>query len=86
MIVAICENCGRFDHILANINTLYKADNIIKKPVFLLSSDSITWLLNPGKHHIKVSWPNRVNTNCALIPVGQPCRNVTTFGLHWDIG
>ena len=38
---------GRFDHMMANINTLYTAHELQKKPVYLLSSTQVVSLLQP---------------------------------------
>lgn len=78
---------GRIDHIMAHINTLYKAHNFLKnKDIYVLSKNSIAWMLAPGKHSIlipklfveKEYW-------CAYVPIGSQCI-VTTSGLKWDLG
>lgn len=82
----MAENCGRFDQITANINTLFKARNIVPGlKIYHLASDSITWLLDQGSHEIKI--PENVRKSkewCALIPIGSPCQ-VTTTGLKWNL-
>lgn len=82
----IADTCGRFDQIMANINTLYKARNILPKTkVFILSQESLTWLIDEGSHAIDI--PASVLKNdewCALIPVGCPCQ-VSTKGLKWNL-
>ncbi|XP_062121944.1 thiamin pyrophosphokinase 1 [Drosophila sulfurigaster albostrigata] len=84
--VVVFHDCsGRLDQVMANLNTLYKMqkDNC---NVYLLSGDSITWLLRPGKHTIQI--PLDLVTNqrwCSLIPVGSPAHNVTTTGLKWNL-
>ncbi|XP_016951342.1 thiamin pyrophosphokinase 1 [Drosophila biarmipes] len=84
-VVVFHDNSGRLDHVMANLNTLYKSqkDNC---NVFLLSGDSVTWLLRPGKHTIQV--PVDLVTSqrwCSLMPVGSPAYNVTTTGLKWNL-
>lgn len=84
-----CENDGRFDHVMSNVNTLFKMSKLSTAKnlkVFLLTSSSITWLLQPGYHTLQIQselWNEK--SYCALIPVGQPCRHVTTTGLKWNL-
>ncbi|XP_043654431.1 thiamin pyrophosphokinase 1 [Drosophila teissieri] len=84
-VVVFHDNSGRLDQVMANLNTLYKSqkDNC---NVFLLSGDSVTWLLRPGKHTIQV--PTDLVTSqrwCSLMPVGSSAHNVTTTGLKWNL-
>ncbi|XP_033163699.1 thiamin pyrophosphokinase 1 [Drosophila mauritiana] len=84
-VVVFHDTSGRLDQVMANLNTLYKSqkDNC---NVFLLSGDSVTWLLRPGKHTIKV--PVDLVTSqrwCSLMPVGSSAHNVTTTGLKWNL-
>lgn len=85
-IIAICDCSGRFDQILANINTLYinqQKSSDKSRPLFILSSNNLTWLLNEGVHEIYI--PNEVrNLWCSLIPIGHSC-TVTTTGLKWNL-
>ncbi|XP_017141778.2 thiamin pyrophosphokinase 1 [Drosophila miranda] len=84
-VIVFHDTSGRLDQVMANLNTLYKAqkDNC---NVFLLSGDSITWLLRPGKHTIQVPL-DLVKTQrwCSLMPVGSMAHNVTTTGLKWNL-
>jgi thiamine pyrophosphokinase len=85
-VVTICENSGRIDHILANINTLYK--NLQKSPelskaVYILSSGSLTWLIGPGQHTIHIP-ENLRKYWCSLVPVGS-LATATTTGLKWNL-
>ncbi|KAL7012283.1 hypothetical protein ACKWTF_014743 [Chironomus riparius] len=85
-IVALCETSGRIDQILANINTLHKnlqKPNDISRPVYILSSTSVTWMLQSGQHEINIPEEIR-NMWCSLIPIGQPT-TVTTTGLKWNL-
>ncbi|XP_016926376.4 thiamine pyrophosphokinase 1 [Drosophila suzukii] len=84
-VVVFHDTSGRLDQVMANLNTLYKSqkDNC---NVFLLSGDSVTWLLRPGKHTIQV--PVDLVTSqrwCSLMPLGSPAHNVTTTGLKWNL-
>nr|XP_050869975.1 thiamin pyrophosphokinase 1-like [Vespula vulgaris] len=86
-IFVIVENSGRFDHLLGNINTLYKADKIIQNiQIIQVASDSLTWLLKPGFHRIKI--PDillQENNWCGLLPIGAPVNQITTTGLKWNL-
>lgn len=53
-IIVLCENSGRMDHIAANINSLFKCHQRSSVPVFILTSNSISWLLQPGHHQIHI--------------------------------
>lgn len=82
----VAEVNGRFDQVMANINTLFKAKSIVPHlKVFQLATESITWFLDEGTHVIAVPSCLRQNKEwCALIPVGSPCQ-VTTSGLKWNL-
>jgi thiamine pyrophosphokinase len=85
-IVAICENSGRLDQIVANINTLFKNQKksaTISRPVFMLASTNLSWLLSAGQHEIHI--PEGVRKMwCALMPVGA-ATVVSTEGLKWNM-
>lgn len=86
-IYVLTEVAGRLDHLMANINTLYKSESILPDTsVFLLCSDSIAWLLKPGTYVISIPQIIRENKNwCSLVPIGAPAV-VTTSGLKWNLG
>ncbi|XP_067640871.1 thiamine pyrophosphokinase 1 isoform X2 [Eurosta solidaginis] len=84
-VIVLLENTGRLDHIMANINTLYKVQSD-KLNIYLLSSTCLSWLLLCGKHKILI--PNELvecEHWCALIPVGSKANTVTTTGLKWNL-
>lgn len=84
-VVVFTECSGRLDQTMANLNTLYKMQKE-KCNVYLVSGDSITWLLRPGKHTIQI--PLDLVTEqrwCSLMPLGSPAHNVTTTGLKWNL-
>lgn len=85
-VYVIADTSGRFDQVIANINTLYKANSIIPGiKVFQLSKESLTWLLNNGCHSIEIPEILRESEEwCALMPIGNPCQ-VTTKGLKWNL-
>ncbi|XP_069941894.1 thiamine pyrophosphokinase 1 [Cherax quadricarinatus] len=77
----------RFDHVIANIATLYKVEMLISVPVVIVCGGSIYWLLAAGDHSIQVAEDIIFNPQCSwcgLVPVGQPS-TVTTTGLKWNL-
>ncbi|XP_058834983.1 thiamin pyrophosphokinase 1-like isoform X2 [Topomyia yanbarensis] len=85
-ILVLCESSGRLDQIMANINTLFLARDILPNAfVFLRPSNSLSWLLPAGTHLIQIP-PRLVHERiwCSLFPIGQRavCR---TSGLHWNL-
>lgn len=84
-VVVFHDSSGRLDQVMANLNTLYKMQKDTCN-VYLLSGDSITWLLRPGKHTIQVPLDLVSNQRwCSLMPVGSAAHNVTTTGLKWNL-
>lgn len=81
------DTYGRFDQIIANINTLFKALHICPNMhVYSLAKDSLTWVLTAGQHQIIIPEELRRSKDwCALIPIGSKSV-VTTRGLKWNLG
>jgi len=83
-IFAFVETSGRLDQVMANLETLFHAPDLLPAPVFLISSLSISWLLPPGRHQIQSAGFVSDRTNCGLIPLdGRTV--VTTTGLKWNL-
>ncbi|KAK3736181.1 hypothetical protein QZH41_017003 [Actinostola sp. cb2023] len=75
---------SRIDHFFGNFHTLYHATKMTDKDVFLIIDDSVNVILRPGKHTIHVG-TGLEGDWCGIIPVGQPCKSITTTGLKWNL-
>ncbi|XP_021941184.1 thiamin pyrophosphokinase 1 isoform X3 [Zootermopsis nevadensis] len=86
-IIAVCETSGRLDQILANLNTLYKAKDIVGNvPVYQLAKNSLSWLLAAGSHQINVGDATvKKGCWCSLVALGAGVERVTTTGLKWNL-
>jgi len=85
-ILAFCENTGRFDQIMANVETLFVSRSFLPKEatqVYIFGSSSITWLLSPEASHT-IHCDGLDVAYCSLIPVSGPS-TVTTTGLKWNL-
>ncbi|CAH0553109.1 unnamed protein product [Brassicogethes aeneus] len=85
-VFVLADTCGRLDQIMANLNTMYKANSILEDvAVFQIASNSLSWVLHKGEHRILI--PEELRSNhewCALLPIGMPCQ-VTSTGLKWNL-
>ncbi|ENN82044.1 thiamin pyrophosphokinase 1 [Dendroctonus ponderosae] len=85
-VFVLADTSGRFDQIIANINTLFKAAVFMKDTkIYQIASNSITFLLPPGNHRISIPESLREKQEwCALMPLGAPCM-ATSKGLKWNL-
>ncbi|XP_076868899.1 thiamine pyrophosphokinase 1 [Brachyhypopomus gauderio] len=75
---------GRFDQIMATVETLFHAQKMTDVPVVVIQGSSLAVLLREGRQ-LQLG----VNTGlegdwCALVPVGGSCIT-TTSGLKWNL-
>lgn len=90
-VIVVCQTSGRLDQIMGNINTMFLCKERKLLPtttnLYLMSDDSLSWLLFPGTHTIEI--PEHVRKHkkpwCSLVPVGEKCESVTTSGLKWNL-
>lgn len=86
-VVTLVDSSGRIDHIMANINTMCKALELLPAgtEVLVMCGESMSWLLEAGEHCIEVP-PALVRAQrwCSYVPIGGAC-TVTTTGFKWDL-
>lgn len=85
-VINIVDFSGRIDHILSQINTLFKAHaHMPHIDVFLMSKNTLAWLLPPGQHTISVP-QSCVDEQrwCSYVPMVHRTM-VTTTGFKWDL-
>ena len=74
---------GRLDQQMANLNMAYSSFSSLSH-LYLVSDESLAFVLRPGKHTIEVNEEEEDGT-CGLIPLGGRCERVVTSGLRWDL-
>jgi len=75
---------GRFDQVMAAFHCLYKWAPAFHGGLSLVSDDNAATVLCPGESVVKVD-EHLATGVCGLIPIGQPCREVRTEGLQWNL-
>ncbi|PFH53059.1 hypothetical protein AMATHDRAFT_138303 [Amanita thiersii Skay4041] len=74
---------GRLDQTIHTLSYLHKLRKQRKK-VFVVTDDSVGWVLDSGEHTIKIDH-GLVGKTCGLLPVGVDCTVLSTSGLEWDL-
>lgn len=72
---------GRLDHFFGIANTLRRHSEF---PVAVVGDDSFMLLLDPGEHKLVVPGYSSM-PHCGLVPLGVPCRKISTQGLMYDM-
>ena len=83
-VFAFVESSGRLDQIMANLQTLFLAPDLLRPPVLLASSGGLTWLLGPGHHQILTRGCVTASSHCGLVPLDGKA-TVSTTGLKWNL-
>jgi thiamine pyrophosphokinase len=88
-IVAVGSLGGRVDQGVSQLHHLYlfqEGPGYTAGRVFLVTSQSITFLLKPGKHQIQVrdGGDDVFAKYVGILPIGEPSV-ITTSGLEWDV-
>lgn len=75
---------GRFDHEMQAISLLHAYTSRFHRLV-LMGAGNVAFLLEPGLTHAIEPDLRFEGPTVGLIPVGGPCRTVTTEGLQWNL-
>jgi len=77
------DHSGRLDHALANLHALYALPNAVR--TFMVSAESVTFLLRPGLNVIYVGEKTRQEEEyCGLFALGRQAV-VSTQGLRYNM-
>lgn len=82
-IYIFCDFSGRLDHAISNLSSLY-TPCLDRARAYIVSEESITFLLRSGRNLIKIDNEFRLGKYCGFFPLGAPSR-VTTRGFKWNV-
>ncbi|KAM9436840.1 thiamine pyrophosphokinase 1 [Clarias gariepinus] len=75
---------GRFDQIMAAVETLFHFQKMAEMPVVVIQGSSLACLLREGRKHQLYVNTGLEGDWCGLIPVGGSCLT-STSGLKWNL-
>lgn len=75
---------GRIDQTVHTISLLHKL-RATRSESYVLSGESLAWVLDAGSHIIDVDHATMGQT-CGILPVGVDRAMVVTKGLKWNLG
>lgn len=82
-IYCFCDFGGRLDHAISNLNSLYDSC-LTNMKTFIVSSESITFLLQKGTNIIYVDNDLVCGKYCGFFPLGMSSI-VSTKGFKWNV-
>jgi len=71
-------NGGNISQEFANYNSCWSRPH---RQIAFIGDTGIILYLAPGKHTIHAA----KDLKCGILPVGEPCAEITTTGLKWDL-
>ncbi|TBU32502.1 thiamine pyrophosphokinase [Dichomitus squalens] len=74
---------GRLDQTVHTLSLLHKLRRS-RQRVFVITDDSVAWLLDAGEHRIAVDH-TAFGPTCGLLPLGVDSTVLTTTGLKWNL-
>ncbi|KAK6042719.1 thiamine diphosphokinase [Cooperia oncophora] len=83
-IVLLGGTAGRFDHVLAAINSLYYSTNQLNLEVYCLDSENLTFVLDEGEYVVNIN-RRLVTGTCGVVPFCQKPTVVTMSGFRWNL-
>eukprot|EP01052_Picozoa_sp_SAG31_P020204 SAG31_NODE_1509_length_8062_cov_6.974884_7_plen_329_part_00 len=73
---------GRLDHYFATLNAMFKFQDL---QIIVVGADSALSLLPESAAPTTHILTAVVGCHCGLVPIGRPCRAVSTNGLEWNM-
>ena len=75
---------GRIDHEMCNLSYLYQWTKSFNTLTLISDHNLVCLLDGPGQFQV-VPDPRLEGPVCGVLPVGSPCKSVTTKGLKWNM-